>query len=68
MSKSATEHIGARLPAELIDLARELGQGNISAGLRLALERYNHRRPTQAEIAAAIRTLAQMQEADYEPS
>jgi len=56
-----TEFIGARVPKELADLARKVGGGNLSEGVRLALEyleRHQNRRPTQAEIHDAIRTLA----------
>ena len=62
-----TELVGARLPKELVELARKIGHGNLSAGIRQALERYNHRKPTQDEIDAAIATLAQMQDGEATP-
>jgi len=64
MPKEETEFVGARLPKALVDLARLIGKGNISAGIREALQRYNRRRPTDEEVNAAIATLAQMQEED----
>lgn len=60
-----TELVAARLPTELVDLARKVGKGNVSAGIREALEylrsRHN-RKPSQEDVNAAIATLAQMQE------
>lgn len=61
MPKDETEMVAARLPGELVDFARKLGHGNVSAGIRQALEYLARRRntkPTQGEINDAIRTLA----------
>ena len=54
--------VSVNLPQELIEQAKAASRGNLSALVRTALEAYLHRQPTPAEIAAAIRTLAAMQE------
>ena len=56
-----TELVASRLPGDLVEFARKLGRGNVSAGIRLALEKAKqegHRKPTQEQINDAIRTLA----------
>ena len=65
MAKDETEKIGVRVPKELADLARKVGGGNLSEGVRLALEYLAQRhtqKPTQEQVNDAIRTLAEMQD------
>jgi hypothetical protein len=65
-----TELVASRLPRELVDFARKVGRGNVSAGIRDALEYLAQRhntKPTQSQINDAIRTLADVQDGEATP-
>jgi post-segregation antitoxin (ccd killing protein) len=59
----AKEIVAVSLSPELAEKLRQLG-GNRSANVENILQQYFNRKPTPAEIAAAIAVLAKMAEED----
>ncbi|MFA5053746.1 MAG: type II toxin-antitoxin system CcdA family antitoxin [Parcubacteria group bacterium] len=60
------EIVAVSLSLELAEKLRQLG-GNRSANVEKILQQYFNRKPTQAEIAAAIAVLAKMAEEEATP-